>query len=70
LEHSTSRIEQIEGQVRKLSPDELKAFRSWFAQFDAGNWDRQIEADAKNGKLLSVAERALRDHESGRSTEL
>jgi hypothetical protein len=65
-----SRIERIEGQVRELGPDELKAFRSWFAQFDAGIWDRQIEADAKSGKLLSVAEQALRDHESGRSTEL
>jgi hypothetical protein len=65
-----SRIEQIEGQVKELRPDELKAFRSWFEQFDAGIWDRQIEADAKSGKLFSVAEQALRDHESGRSTEL
>ena len=65
-----SRVEQIEGEVKSLSPDELKAFRDWFARFDAEVWDDQIEADATNGKLKSLAERALRDHESGRSTIL
>jgi hypothetical protein len=65
-----SRVEHIEGQVKSLGLDELKAFRDWFAQYDAEAWDDQIEADAKNGKLRSLAERALRDHESGRSTVL
>jgi hypothetical protein len=65
-----SRVEQIEGQVKELSPDELKTFRNWFAQFDAEIWDRQMEADARNGKLLSLADRALEDHKSGRSTIL
>ena len=65
-----SRVEHLEGQVKSLSLDELKAFRDWFAQYDADAWDDQIEADAKNGKLRSLAERALRDHESGRSTVL
>ncbi|MGA2040091.1 MAG: hypothetical protein ABSH42_12515 [Bryobacteraceae bacterium] len=65
-----SRVEHIEGQVKSLSQDELKAFRDWFRQFDAEIWDDQIEADAKNGKLRSLAERALQDHESGRSTIL
>ena len=60
-----SRVEHIEGQVKRLDLDELKAFRDWFAQYDAEAWDDQIEADAKNGKLRSLAERALRDHESG-----
>ncbi|MCX6629321.1 MAG: hypothetical protein NTW28_17020, partial [Candidatus Solibacter sp.] len=65
-----SRIEQIEGQVKSLSADELKAFRDWFAEFDADVWDEQIEADAKSGKLRSLAERAHVDHETGRSTVL
>jgi uncharacterized protein YfaT (DUF1175 family) len=65
-----SRVEQIEGQLKALSPEELKAFRDWFARFDAENWDQQIEADARDGKLRSLAERALRDHQSGRSTVL
>jgi hypothetical protein len=65
-----SKVDQIECQVKDLNPDELKAFCDWFAQFDADLWDRQIEADAKNGKLLSLAERALHDHKTGRSTSL
>ena len=65
-----SRVERIEGQVKSLSLDELRAFRDWFARFDAEAWDEQIEVEAKNGKLRSLAERALHDHESGRSTAL
>ena len=63
-----SRVEHIEGQVKGLSVDELRAFRDWFRRFDAEVWDEQIEADARNGRLRSLAERALQDHESGRST--
>jgi hypothetical protein len=40
-----SRVEGIEGQVRELTPEELKSFREWFAQFDADAWDRQLESD-------------------------
>jgi hypothetical protein len=65
-----SKVEQIEDQVKGLSSDELRAFRNWCAQLDAEVWDRQIEADAKSGRLLSLADRALPDHEAGRSTIL
>ena len=65
-----SRIEQIESQIKELDPDELNAFRIWFLQFEAETWDRQIEADSQNGKLLSLAERALEDHRAGKSTPL
>jgi len=70
VELEMSRVEHIEGQVKGLSVDELRAFRDWFRRFDAEVWDEQIEADAKNGRLRSLAERALQDHESGRSTVL
>ena len=65
-----SRVERIEAEVTNLSADELQAFRDWFARFDAAAWDAQIDADAGNGKLRALAERALRDHEAGRSTLL
>jgi hypothetical protein len=64
------RVEDIERHVRSLNSEELRAFRDWFASFDAEVWDAQIEADAKNGKLRSLAERALRDYESGRTSLL
>ena len=65
-----SRVERVEGEVSSLNADELKAFRDWFARFDAAAWDGQIESDANNGKLRTLADRALRDHEAGRSTLL
>ncbi|MCU1232325.1 MAG: hypothetical protein JWP63_292 [Candidatus Solibacter sp.] len=65
-----NRVESLEGEVKRLSSEELKAFRDWFARFDAEVWDTQIEADAKNGNLRSLADRAVRDHNSGRSSLL
>ncbi len=64
------KIEIIEHEVEKLSPPELAAFRNWFAQFDAEAWDRQIEADAKSGKLDGLAEDALKTFKSGHCSEL
>lgn len=64
------RIEAIEEQIEKLSPDELAAFRRWYAAFDAEIWDRQFEADVKAGKLDAFAEKALRAHTSGQSKPL
>ena len=64
------KIENLEEQIRALSPEEFARFREWFAQFDAEAWDRQLEADVKAGKLDKLAERALRGHAAGQSTEL
>ncbi len=65
-----SKVKDIENQVKELSPEELAAFRQWFARFDAEAWDQQFEADVKAGKLDTLAQRALKDHAAGRSTEL
>ena len=65
-----SNLEAIEQQIEKLSSEELAAFRSWYAAFDAESWDRQIEADVQAGKLDALADRALRAHTSGQSKKL
>lgn len=70
LKSGMTRLEQIEGHVRTLTAEELRAFREWFLQFDSDTWDQQIEADVKSGKLKALAERAIRDHEVGLSTPL
>ena len=64
------KIENLEEQILALSPEEFARFREWFAQFDAEVWDGQLEADVKAGKLDKLAERALRAHAAGQSTEL
>tara|TARA_R110001592_G_scaffold284777_1_gene553089 strand:+ start:807 stop:1010 length:204 start_codon:yes stop_codon:yes gene_type:complete len=63
-------LEQIERDIKKLGPEQLKAFRAWYAEFDSDAWDKQIEVDANAGKLQSLAATALRDHQAGRSREL
>lgn len=65
-----SKIEQIEQQIERLSPEELAKLREWFVQFDAEAWDRELESDSISGRLDSLAEQALRDHAAGKSTPL
>lgn len=65
-----SKVEAIEEQIEKLSPDELAVFRRWYAAFDAEIWDRQFEADVKAGKLDALADKALRAHAAGQSKPL
>ncbi len=65
-----SRAENVENQIKELSRDELTALRELFADFDGDAWDRQMEVDINAGRLDSLAERALLDHEAGRSTKL
>lgn len=64
-----SKLEALEKSVCDLSAEELADFRQWFAEFDAATWDRQIERDAKAGKLDTPADEALRAHGAGKSTE-
>ncbi len=46
-----SKLEQIEKAVAELTPEELASFAEWFAELQADRWDRQIEEDAKAGRL-------------------
>ena len=57
-----SKIESLEREIERLSPEDLAEFRRWFTSFDAAMWDQQIESDVRDGKLDALAEKALRDH--------
>ena len=65
-----SRVEQLEKAISEFSRSELQALRQWVGRYDSEVWDRQIEADAKSGKLTPLPERALRDHRAGRTSKL
>jgi len=65
-----SKVEDIEKRIQELSAEELRQFRAWFVEFDWAVWDRQLERDAAAGKLDALAEKALRDHASGKTTPL
>ena len=65
-----SRVEALEQQIVELDQDEFRVLREWFARMDAELWDRQLESDAKGGKLANLAEKALRNHNAGLSRAL
>ncbi len=65
-----SKVENIEQEVKALTPTELAAFRRWFLEFDSQVWDRQIEEDIRKGKLDKLAEDALAAHRAGKSKEI
>jgi len=60
-----SKVESLESEVAKLTPQELAAFREWFAKYDADAWDHQIESDVNAGKLDRLAAEALAAHDRG-----
>ena len=64
------KIEKIEQEIQALSPEELAQFRAWFLEFDWALWDRQIERDAKGGRLDDLAAKALRDHAAAKTTPI
>ena len=63
-----TKIEKIIQEVSELTPQELAKLSDWFSVFHAEQWDRQLEADAKAGKLDRLSAAALIDHKAGRTT--
>ncbi|MEM1213095.1 MAG: hypothetical protein AAGI68_12455 [Planctomycetota bacterium] len=60
-------VREIQDAFLKLSPEEQGELGAWFAERQAEAWDRQIEDDAKAGRLDHLIEEALADHAAGRS---
>jgi hypothetical protein len=65
-----SNLQEIERAVSQLSPEELTAFRNWFAEFDAEVWDREFENDVAAGRLDDLAAKALQHLRAGNCTDL
>ena len=65
-----TKIEKLEQDVRRLGREELAIFREWFQNYDALEWDKQIEGDAICGRLESLAREALEAYKAGDTREL
>jgi hypothetical protein len=64
-----STVQRLEEAIRQLSAEERAEFRAWFAEFDAAEWDRQLEADVAAGRLDWLADEARRELRAGRCTD-
>ena len=65
-----STVEEIETAIRQLPKDQFWKLTDRLIALREDEWDRQIEADAKSGKLDKLFEQADRDFEAGRCKEL
>jgi hypothetical protein len=63
-------LKEIEKAIEQLPPQEFKTLLAWLDEVRADLWDKQIEADAKAGKLDKLAEQALQEYREGRFTKL
>jgi hypothetical protein len=63
-------VADITGAVKRLPKKDLARFRKWFAEYDAVEWDRQLESDAGAGRLDALIQEAERNHRAGRTKAL
>jgi hypothetical protein len=63
-------LNEVKTSVEKLSRSDLKEFRRWFEEYDADEWNRQIEQDVRDGKLDALARKALERLRKGECDEL
>ena len=65
-----SELEELENRIRKLAPEDLAKFRAWFVEFDHVLWDRQIQGDAKSGKLDKLVNEARAHYKAGKARKI
>jgi hypothetical protein len=65
-----TQLERLKTEVAALPDDQLWRFRSWFDDFAAERWDREILYDSDSGKLDALAAEAVADYKSGKSKPL
>jgi hypothetical protein len=65
-----SELEELERRIRKLSAEDLARFHAWFAEFEHALWDRQIEVEAKSGKLDRLVNEAHADYKAGKAKKI
>lgn len=58
-------VQEIERAVSTLPETDYREFRYWFLEADWKKWDRQIETDAKTGKLDFLAKEAVEAKKRG-----
>ena len=65
-----TRVQALEQEIERLSPEELVELRLWLDEREAEAWDREIERDAASGKLDKLFEKSMTDHRAGKSREI
>ena len=60
-----SRVEEIAEAIQQLSPDEFAAVARKVLEIQQERWDRQMDADARSGKLEFLVDEARAEGKAG-----
>ena len=60
-----SNIDDIKAAIQALPESEFVLLRRWFSEQDWEKWDRQLEDDAKAGRLNFLIEEARNEKAGG-----
>lgn len=63
-------FEAITAAIAELPPDQVARIRAWLNERAEAEWDAQIEKDEREGRLNALADRALAEHQAGRTRPL
>lgn len=63
-------VQELENAIRGLSVEEFTRLARWMDEYRAEQWDRQIEADIRAGRLDAASAQADQDFDAGRCTPL
>lgn len=61
-----TKLEEIQRNIEMLSREDVFRLSEWLAEHCAEVWDRQIEEDAKAGRLDRLAEEAIKEIKAGK----
>lgn len=57
-----STVKEIAAAVARLSPEDLREFWAWADEFRADAWDREMEEDARTGRLDTFYQRVMAEN--------
>jgi hypothetical protein len=63
-------VEEIEAEIARLNPVEVRQLSTWIAKYKAELWDKQIEEDADAGKLDRYIAETLEEYVKGKTRPL
>lgn len=65
-----SKVDEIRVAIEALPNEDYSQLRHWFLEKDWQEWDRQIEADSKSGKLDFLIKEASDEKDKGKLRKL
>ena len=63
-------VQELENAIRQLSLEDFQRLADWLDEYRADQWDRQIEADIRAGRLEESGRHTDADFEAGRCSPL